>query len=70
MLNVQVDNSPCRRVVDDGVSIGVGSGASVKNNAGMVLLCLVGAIGDIGAELAGDVFFVDPEGADSRALHQ
>ena len=57
-------------MVNDGVGVGVSSGASVKDNARVVLFSLVGAVGNVGTELAGDVFFADPERADSGALHQ
>lgn len=57
-------------MVNDGIGVGVSSGASVKDNARVVLFSLIGTVGHVGAELAGDVFFVDPERADSRALHQ
>ncbi len=56
--------------MDDCVSVGVGTGASVKDYGWVVLLSLVGAVGDIGTELAGNILLVDPEWADSWALHQ
>lgn len=56
--------------MDNGVGVGVGAGAAVEDEGGVVLLGLVGAVGDVGEDLAGDVLLCNPQRPHARVLHQ